>query len=191
MADRLRLPREHGFWVMLGAVTLTSLVRARFAPLALLAAAITLPLATLGAVMIGRRVRKNRSYQLLASLALPVAGIPIELAAGIGIGSVLATTLAWAGVFLASALVVRGAFERSRPNGNPVLLEGGALAVVAVGGLGFASLGLVHQAIALGVSFALLFFLVSRHPTAKQLRTVGLALAGVAAGAAVALGTSS
>jgi hypothetical protein len=191
MADRLRLPREHGFWVMLGAVAITSLVRARFTSDALVAAAITLPLTTLGAAVIGRRVRKNRTYQLLASLALPIAAIPIELAAGIGVASVLVTVVAWSGVFLASALVVRGAFERSRPKGNPAPLEGGALAIVAIGGLGFACLGLVHQAIALGVSFVVLFFLVSRHPTVKQLRTLGLGLAGAAAGAAVALGISS
>lgn len=191
MGDRLRLPREHGFWVMTSAVVVTSLARGRFSASALLVLAVTLPLATLGAALIGRRIRKNRNYQLLAAVALPVVGIPIELAGGVGVASVLATALAWASVFLASALVVRSAFERSRPKGSPAALEGGALAVVAIGGLGFACLGLVHQAVALGVSFVVLFVLVSRHPTVKQLRTLGLALAGVAAGAAIALGSSS
>lgn len=190
MAERLRLPREHGFWVMLGAVAITSLVRARFAPVALFVAGITLPLATLGAVAIGRRVRKNRSYQLVASSVLPVAGIPIELAAGIDVASVLATALAWTGVFLASALVVRAAFERSRARGNPVVLDGAALAVVAVGCLGFALFGLLHQAVALGVCFVLFVLLVSWRPTAKQLRSLGLSLAGVAAVAAFVLGSS-
>jgi hypothetical protein len=157
----------------------------------LLALAVTLPLAILGAAMIGRRIRRNRNYQLLAAVSLPVAGVPIELASGIGVASVSSTALAWASVFLASALVVRGAFERSRPKGNPTLLERSALAVVAFGALAFALAGCVREASALGVSFVALFVLVSRHPTVKQLRPVGLALAGIAAGAAIALGSSS
>jgi hypothetical protein len=191
MADRPRLPREHGFWVMLGAVAITSLVRARFATAALVALGIVLPLATSGAALIGGRVRRNRRYQLLAATALPVVGVPIELASGIGLVSVLATALAWSSLFLASALVVRAAFERSRTGGNPAVLEGGALLVAAVGGLAFGYLGLWHHALALGVSFVLLFFLVSRHPTVKQLRGVGLGLAGIAAAAGLALGTAS
>jgi hypothetical protein len=184
----LRLPREHGFWVMLAAVVLAALGRADFALRALLVTLGSIPLVISGAALIAKRVRRSSRDQLLASAVLPVIGVPIQLAAGLDLASILTSALALVVLFVASALVVRGAFARSRAHGSALRFDALAVVLTGLGCLGFAALGQRAEAIALGLGFSLLGLIVLGKPTTKRLKSVGLGLAGVAAVAAVALG---
>jgi hypothetical protein len=184
------LPREHGFWAMLGAALLCAVIQAEARPLAWAAALAVLVSGTLLAGVSRRLIRRSGVAQLVSALLLGVAGMPVALAGGVGWTSALKTAIAWMAVFLSSALVVRATFARARRNEEvrAIMLDTSAIAVSAAANIGFALASAPGEALATGVSAIFCALLVFRHPTVKQLKSVGLALAGVALVSALLLG---
>lgn len=183
------LPNEHGFWVMLGASILSSELRAGFATAALVTGAAAFFVVVLVATVFHRKIRGRESAQLAATAGLAFAGTPIEWIAGLPLGSVLAGTAARLAIFLSSALLVRAAFARSAR--NPAMscasLQQVAVVLVAAAGLLLALAGWYAEARACAAAGALLLALACSRPTVKQLKPLGLALAGVTLGSAVVL----
>ncbi len=187
MAERAFLPREHGFWVMLTAVVVTALARTEITLWVALSGLATVMATLIGAGLLRYEVRKNRRAQLVSAAAFGLVGAPIEVAGGVPVSLALWIAGAWAAIFVSGALLVRGAFARSRRKGGARAHELGALGLAAMASALFASVGLFAQALATGVAFGLMLLLVSRKPTVKQLRPVGLALAGIDALAALVM----
>lgn len=183
------LPSEHGFWVMLAAALGSALLRARVtlssAGVALACALLAIAAGTAG----HRSVRRSSAMQLAATVGLAFCGAPIELAGGISGASVAVRSLARAVVFLTSALVVRAAFARSARRGEARgrLITVASLAVPSLAGLAFLAAQRLPEAAACFMTSALCAVLVFVRPTAKQLKPLGLALAGLALLSAVAL----
>jgi hypothetical protein len=186
---RQSLPSEHGFWVMLAAALGSALLRTRVT----LASATVTVVSLLLAIALGsaghRAVRKSSSLQLVATLGLAFSGAPVELTGGVSGESVALRSLARAVVFFTSALVVRAAFARSARRGEARSrrLDFAALAVPSVAGLAFLSMQRVPEAVACFTTSGLCAGLVFIRPNAKQLKPLGLALAGLALLSAVAL----
>lgn len=187
-AKGFRLPREHGFWTMLVAAWLCVLLDARFSGRAWLPLAAVTPLAVLAAGFTGRAVRKSDRLQVLSAAVLGAVVVPLELAAGVPAPAALMTGTVWTIVFVASALLVRGAFERSRRRRRPwALWDPAALAMTALTAAGFAWAGRSREALALGAALTGLVLVSTRRPTVKQMKPVGLALAGIAGAVLVVL----
>ena len=186
---RQSLPSEHGFWVMLSAALGSALFRAR---VSLSSAGVALACALL-AIVAGsaghRWVRRSSRMQLAATVGLAFSGAPIELANGVSSASVALRSLSRAVVFFTSALVVRAAFARSARRGEARsrLIALTSLAVPSLAGLTFLAAQRRPEAAACFMTSALCALLVFIRPTAKQLKPLGLALAGLALLSAVAL----
>lgn len=183
------LPSEHGFWVMLAAALGSALLRAR---VSLSSAGVALACALL-AIVAGsaghRWVRRSSRLQLAATVGLGFSGAPVELAAGASGASVAVRSLARVVVFFTSALVVRAAFARSARRGETRsrLIAVASVAVPSIAGLGFLAAQRLPEAAACFMTSALCAALVFIRPTAKQLKPLGLALAGLALLSGVAL----
>jgi hypothetical protein len=183
------LPNEHGFWVMLLAAIVSAQLRTDFARSALLVSVVIAVAAVAFATLLHRKIRGRESAQLAATACLGLAGAPIEWAAGLPVSDVLAGTIARVAIFLFSSFTVRAAFARSarRPGVSSTVWQAASLLLLATA---FAVLALADRlaearACAMaGVGGGLLAFW---RPTAKQLKPLGLALAGVALGSAIVL----
>lgn len=181
------LPREHGFWTMLAAVQLAAVVRSGVGAALLASLVLVGVLSVLGGLG-SRAVRRRRSLQLASAAVLGVSGLPVELAFGVPWPSALATAACWVIMFGAGALLVHGAFARaSRKRGPAIHYEAGACLLGALGAIGLALGGFALQASALGAATCCLAGLASHRPTPKQVKSLGLALAGMNAGVAVLL----
>jgi hypothetical protein len=183
------LPNEHGFWVMLSAAVLSAELRADFDRFALMMGALVFFVAVASAALFHRRIRSHEGAQLAATAGLGIAGAPIEWAAGLPLGSVLSGSLAWLVIFLASSFLVRAAFARSsrKPGTSStswqraaLLLLGSAFALLALSGRPVEARACVMAAAVCAV-------LSWWGPTAKQLKPLGLSLAGLALGSAAVL----
>jgi hypothetical protein len=186
------VPREHGFWVILGAVVLSALSRSTGSPAAWIAACVVVIAATAVASLLGRNVRRSERLQLALAGALPVAGVPIRLAAGSSLASAAADACAWAVVFTASALSVRATFaraSRSRHASATRLARGSVAVPMAAAFLFFLASLQTHAVVAL-VAAAGLAVLALWAPGAKQIRAVGLSLAAIALIAAIVFGVA-
>jgi len=183
------MPNEHGFWVMLAASVLGAALRAGLSYLTLVTSCLVVGTTVLVARHFHRAIRRREGAQLGATAALALTGTPVEWVSGLPFASVLAGTVARAAIFVASALLVRSAFARSA-RGQSVrcrALQSSAIAILALTGI---LLALGHQyaearASALALSVCLL--LAWGKPTAKQLKPLGLTLAGLALTSAIAL----
>lgn len=174
---------------MLSAAVLSAELRANFGSLALVTGASVFASAVASASVLHRNIRSHESAQLAATAGLGMAGAPIEYAAGLPLSTVLSGSLARLAIFLASAFLVRAAFARSsrRPatsSGNwqraTLLLLGTAFALLALAGR-------LVEARACAMAIAVGIVLIWWSPTAKQLKPLGLSLAGLALGSAIAL----
>ncbi len=177
-----RVPREHGFWVMLSAVVIAAFLRnpgwgAIFVALTM----------TLGAAWIGgelrARVRRDGRLQLASSVVLAAAGIPVELAGGARGSDALANALAWMVVFGTLALCVWACTARSSRTRRPQVAALTLLTffVPLAGAAAFAFAGRRAPALAtMLVAIASVAFAVWQ-PGAKQMRAIGLSLAGTTA----------
>jgi hypothetical protein len=182
-------PREHGFWVILGVVVLSALSRTGSSGAALaVALAVVIGAVALGSIT-GRRIRRSAVLQLVATGALSLAGIPIELAGGATSANAALDACAWLAVFTAAALGVRACFARSsrgRRDRATLLGLGSIVVPLVVAGLfALASLqahALATLAVALGIAGTALF-----RPTAKHLKPVGIAFLTISVVAAVVL----
>jgi hypothetical protein len=185
----LELPREHGFWVMLGAVVLSAFLRSG-ATLLLAAAALTVTVvAILGAVRMDRLVRRDGAAQVLSAGALGALSFPLDVVAGRTLTAAAATGLAWVAIFAASALVVRSLFARAGRRASRSAPWLAAVSVLAPGAaaLGFALAGSRAESAASLLTAAGLGVLVLLRPTVKQLKPVGIGLAVLHAASAVVL----
>lgn len=183
------LPREHGFWVMLAAVLLCALMQSATltVPLLLTVAAVALVTALAGGT-IRRRIRKSTAAQLVSAGLLAAAGVPVALVARLPRSQIAVTTLAWAVIFVANALVVHASFARAKRRPRRAF----GFAALAVGGTAAASIGFAASsrndaALATAITAFALASIALVAPTTRQLKPVGIALAGVAALAAFAL----
>jgi len=188
-AAAVSVPREHGFWTMLTAVVFAALARSKPSFEQLLVAAAVVAAAILLGGVFARSIRRHGTLQLASAVTLALAGIPIELVGGNPPRSVALTALAWAVVFASSALGVRAAFARaSRTRRSQAeFLQRGSEAIAFAATLFFLGVGAIAQATAALVAAAGCVALGVTKPGVKQMKAVGLLLAGVAAIAAGAL----
>ena len=112
-APAITVPKEHGFWVMLAAVLVSSLLRAGMAWPSVGVAVVLTTAIVAAAGALHKRVRKSSNAQLASTLALAAAGAPIEAAAGLGLGDIIGATAARLVVFSTGLFVVRAALARS------------------------------------------------------------------------------
>lgn len=183
------MPREHGFWVMLGAAILSAELRAELTVSASSCGVVVFVGAVASACRLRRKIRSHEGAQLAATASLGLVGAPVEWAGGLPLSAVVASTLARLAVFLASTFLVRAAFARSarRPSWSSGRWQGAAL--VLLGGA-FVALTLAKRPVearACALAGVACLALACWSPTAKQLKPLGLSLAGVAFGSALAL----
>jgi hypothetical protein len=175
------VPREHGFWVMLGAVVGSALARNPNAA-AGLAAVVVVAGAVLAGGAVRRQIRRRASLQLFASLALAAASAPIELAGGAPPFQALCNASAWAAVFSAFTLIVRACLARSSRVRRS---EVGILTTLAVffplaAALAFVLGELRVQAAAALLGAAVASVIAYFRPDAKSMKPIGLSLAAAA-----------
>lgn len=185
----IKVPREHGFWVMLS-VALLSGVTLGGSGASLGLAAFVFGGAFLGAVAVGRRIRKNVPLQVLAALVLGALVFPVARAGDSGVRESLVAAGTLSLVFSSTTMSVQAILFRARK--RRVLAKwSGYLAVFAtLAGLG-GSVFLRAEAAtwAMGFTLALNLSLVVWPPSAKRLRFVGMAIGCVQLLAAGALTT--
>ncbi len=189
------LPREHGFWAMLLTVLASAVLRAGGPTWSTVGTALgVLTLAVAWGGRYGRRIRRSASAQLVASVALALAGLPVEWVAGVPWGRALATTLVWGLLFLSSSLVVRSAFARVRRGRgarrwHAAALTATAVSMCALSSVFFYGRGLREHALALAVGGLGCALIAAFRPNVKQLKPVGIALASllVCSGAVLSL----
>lgn len=183
--NQLQLPREHGFWTMLAATQLVSVAKVGGSLRAFGVSLAVIALATLGAVLVSKMVRRNPSLQIVLAVALGGTGIPVELFAGGDPSEAVQTALAWCSVFAASALLVRSVFLRRKveagraPSWKLWALEVGALVLCGLSAAAFAAWGRSDHALALVVATLFLGGLGALRPGPKQLKPLGLSLAAL------------
>lgn len=186
---RRALPNEHGFWVMLSAAVLSAELRADFGGVALAMGAVVLAAAVAAASLFHRKIRSHEGAQLAATAGLGVAGAPIEWAAGLPSSAVMSGSLARLVIFLASSFLVRAALARSsrKPGISSRAWQRAALLLLGTAFAVLALAGRIVEARACVMAAAVCVVLIWWKPTAKQLKPLGLSLAGLALGSAVAL----
>lgn len=183
------LPREHGFWVMLAAVVVCALMQSAALTWELLAtaAAVTLGTALAGGT-IRRRIRKSNTAQLASATLLAGAGVPIAFVGRVPVAGLAVTALAWAVIFVANALVVHASIARAKRRDRRARgLAALAVSTTAVASVGFALSARNNAAMATALTGFGLAAIALVAPTARQLKPVGIALAGLATLAAFAL----
>jgi hypothetical protein len=172
----LRLPREHGFWVMLGGTLVDGMLRTSMNAATLLVAAVVALGAVGGAAAAHRRVRSRGSLQVAAALVLAVAGAPIEAAAGAPFTTLLVSAGVKSVVFISSVLVVRAALATSGKNGSSrsarLYLMASVLALAGAGALTAAHRA--PEAIVCVLAIGSILLSAHRRPTAKDLKPLGL-----------------
>jgi hypothetical protein len=183
-----RAPREHGFWVMLSAVVLAAFIRNPG-----FAAAFVGVSTVLGAAWIGgevrARIRREERLQIASGAVLAVAGIPIELAGGARFLDAFANAGAWVVVFGTFTLcVLAGTARSSRIRRDQVSFLTLLAFLIPLGAAsGFAFAGFRAPALAcLLAAVSSVAFAIWR-PGAKQMKAMGLSLAGAATFVALVL----
>lgn len=176
------LPREHGFWVMLGAALASALLRTKGERASLLVAALMASAAICGAMLSHRWIRKHGAAQLIAAAMLALSSVPVELAAKLPTASVAVATLARGVVFVSSALIVRAAFAHSVRDGarRSLALRLSAVSIAIFAAVLLLNAGWAAEAGACLSAALTCGIFVWKAPTAKQLKPVGLSLAALA-----------
>jgi hypothetical protein len=174
---------------MLLAAILGAQLRAGAVGVALIVAGVVFATAVALASRLHRRVRSREAAQLVATGCLGLAGAPIEWAAGVPARDIVAGTAARVAIFVSSSLLVRAAFARSARNPG-LSSRAWQLAAVLLLGATCTLLALAEQLVearACAMAAAVCGLVARWNPTAKQLKPLGLGLAGLALGSAVAL----
>lgn len=176
------LPREHGFWVMLGAALASALLRTKAERMSLLSATLLALIAICGAALCHRWIRQSSAAQLIAAALLALSSVPVELAAGLPRASIAAAALARSVVFVTSALIVRAAFARSARGGarRSLRLRLLSLSIAVLAAALLFSAGWLAEGSACLLAAAACAVFVWIAPTAKELKPLGLSLAGLA-----------
>jgi hypothetical protein len=177
-----RVPREHGFWVMVSAVAVAAFLRNPGWGSIFVGVTMVLVAAWAGGE-VRARVRREGRLQLASSVVLASAGIPIELAGGARGVDAFANALAWVVVFGTFTLCVWAGTARSsrvrRPEVAALTLLSFFVPLAGAAAFAFAerrapALATMASAVA-SVAFAIW------QPGAKQMKAMGLSLAGAAA----------
>lgn len=185
----MTLPREHGFWVMLAAVVVSSAGSSQWQAPAIAVALLSGLAAIVVASIIHKRIRRVEWAQLFASMTLALLIAPAELVAGVTVPQVIVNVAAWAALFTGSSLAVRAAFARSsrrKERGNAHLLSAASVLTPACMAL---LLYLLSESSALRVALvgsAGMMMLALWRPTAKRLKATGMTLAVIVTTALVA-----
>jgi hypothetical protein len=176
---------------MLLAVLLAALLRVPPSVSTLLTGLVVTIVAAIGGGLLRGLVRRSGNAQLASAAALAFAGLPVELAGGATLSSALAAVLAWIAILIGCALVVRAAFARAARGKARVArrLEVAAVALPALASAIFVLERSNAEAWATGAGAAGCAVLMFLHPTIKQMKRIGIALAGLVTLAAVALGS--
>lgn len=183
------VPREHGFWVMLTAVLLCAGMQSPAAGLLLvLTALLVAVVVALAGGTIRRRIRRSNAAQLASATLLAGAGVPVALVGRVPLSQIGSTTLAWAVIFMANALVVHASIARAKRHERRAWgLAALAVGMAAAASIGFAVSARNNAAMATALTGFGLAAIALVAPTARQLKPVGIALAGLATLAAFAL----
>jgi hypothetical protein len=184
-----RLPSEHGFWVMLAAAQAGALLRTRAVSPSVAVALLVSCVAVVAGSASHRQVRKSTAAQLIGTAALALSSVPIELAAAVLLPSIAWAALSRVVVFVASALVVRAAFAEAARGGarRGLLLRYASLALPTLSAALLVALGRTAEAGTCVIAGAVCAVCAWSRPTVKQLKPLGLALAGLALITAVTL----
>lgn len=176
-----RLPNEHGFWIMLGAAQASALLRTQGSSPSVLVALWVVGAAILAASSNHRRIRKSSAAQLAASAALALSSVPVEIAGALPLSTIASAGLSRSAVFVASALVVRATFARAARGGQrrSLLLNGASLTIPALSAALLFALGWTIEAGTCVIAGAVCAVFAWSRPTVKQLKPLGLALAGL------------
>jgi hypothetical protein len=176
-----RLPDEHGFWIMLGAAQASALLRTGGGSLSVVVAVSVVGAAILAASSNHRRIRKSSAAQLAASAALALSSVPVEIAGALPLSTVASAGLSRSAVFVASALVVRATFAGAARGGQrrSLLLSGVSLTIPALSAALLFALGWIMEAGTCVIAGAVCAVFAWSRPTVKQLKPLGLALAGL------------
>jgi hypothetical protein len=174
---------------MLGAAILSAELRAEFSRAAIICGVMVFVVAVAAASVLHHKIRSHEGAQLAATAGLGLAGAPVEWAGSLPPSAVLASTLARLAVFLASTFLVRAAFARSarRPSWSSARWQSAALLLLGVAFVALTTAERPVEARACAVAGVACLALAGWRPTAKQLKPLGLSLAGVALASALAL----
>lgn len=177
-----RLPTEHGFWVMLGAAQASALLRTSGNLFSVVVALSMVAIVVAAGSTSHRQVRKSSAAQLTAAAALGLSSVPVELAGHIPLASIATAAIARVVVFVTSALVVRATFARAARAGQrrSRLLCAASLAIPALSGAVFLALGRTAEAGTCVIAAGVCSVFAWSAPTVKQLKPLGLTLAGLA-----------
>jgi hypothetical protein len=172
------LPKEHGFWVMLGAAMISAAGRSQWQLSSMAATLLAGLTALVVAIFIHKRVRRMEWAQLLASTTLALLIVPGELLSGMTGLQVSCNVAAWAALFTGASLAVRSAFARAkRRRGLSITLACASVLVPAgIGALLFAAQEAAAMRVALVGSTGTLLIALWR-PLPKDLKKTGLSLA--------------
>lgn len=188
-APVITVPREHGFWVMLAAVLVSSLLRAGMALPSVAVAVVVTTSIVIVAGALHKQVRKSSNAQLASTLALALAGAPIEAAAGLGFSDIAGATAARLLVFSTGLFVVRAALARSSRlgAGRSKLFQLAAVLLPLAGVALFGLLGGSGEALACVLATVFAVFAAAWRPNAKKLKPLGLFLSVLVVGSGLAL----
>lgn len=173
---------------MLLAVLVTAVSRSAESLSAWLAALVVLAASSLLGGRFAGSVRRAESAQIVSSALLAFAGLPVELVAGARLDAALFTSLAWAAIFVPSALIVRAAFARAgRRHRRAYYLEISSVGLCLAAATAFSAIGRFPEALATGMAAVICVALACIQPSVKHMKPVGLTFAGLSAVSAVLL----
>lgn len=174
---------------MLSAVLVCTLMQSAKLTVSLLATALAMAMVSaLAGGTIRRRIRRSNAAQLASAALLAAAGVPVALVARLPLSQVAVTAAAWAVIFVANALVVHSSIARAkRYERRASAFAALAVASTTLASIGFAASARSDAALATTITAFSLAAIALVAPTTRQLKPVGIALAGVAAIAAFAL----
>ena len=187
MPATLQLPKEHGFWVMLGTSLCGAVLRTRGAGFAMALAVLSVLVVAASFAPFRRRVRREGVLQLGTAVGLAFAGAPVEAAGGLSGASIVAGALLRTVVFVASVCVARAALATSAKNGRArsAVLYLAAAANALAGATWFSAGQRPSEALGAALTFGAVLLCAWWRPTAKDLKPLGLYLTGLAIVAAV------
>ncbi len=176
MTATARAPREHGFWVMMVlALAAGLLLQPSWVGLAT-ALGIALALVA-GAVVIGRRIRKNPALQLASTVLLGLVPAPIALVGGAEMGQTLLVAVGLAAAFTAGGLLVVSVLQRARKRfSTAAWTRWSACLLSAAATIWYLAGGHPYKAAALAVTTLYCVGVLWWCPSAKRLKAIGLSI---------------
>ena len=174
-----RLPREHGFWVMLVLITLSALLRVRGSGWAPLVALGLMLVAPIGGGFLSRQVRGHGSWQLASTAALSFVGAPVLWAGGDDFTNVVAFSLVWLALNVAGALIVRAALQRRRARQKATLFECAGVALPPCVFAGVLGISGWNEQVALVIASGGLLVLSLQRLGPQHLKRLGLSMSAL------------